>query len=113
MEMLKTNFTIEQIGKELADFLSHYIKVDKLILFGSYGYGNPRKDSDFDIAVISEDLKQMGILKKIELFSKAALMIDYRIELKGFSKQEFLNIEEGSMLELIKNKGKLIYPNPT
>lgn len=107
--MLKTKATIEEIGREVADFLSNYIKVDRLILFGSYGHGKARKDSDFDIAVISEDFERMGILKKIELFSKAAIMVDSRIELKGFSKQEFLNLEKGSMLELIKNEGKIIY----
>ncbi len=106
--MLKTTATIEQVGKELTDFLSQYIKVDRLILFGSYGYGHPRKDSDFDIAVISENFEQMNILGKIELFSKAALRIDSRLELKGFSKREFLKPEQGSMLELIKSKGKVI-----
>ena len=108
--MLKTAITIKQIGKEVTDFLSQYIKVDRLILFGSYGYGKPRKDSDFDIAVISKDFEQMSILEKIELFSKVALMVDSRVELKGFSKREFLNPGQGSILKLIKSKGKIIYP---
>lgn len=107
--MLKTKATIEEIGREVANFLSNYVKVDRLILFGSYSHGKAGKDSDFDIAVISEDFERMGVLEKIELFSKAAIMIDSRIELKGFSKQEFLNLEKGSMLELIKNEGKVIY----
>ena len=107
--MLKTDATIEQIGKEIADFLSRYIKVDRLILFGSYGYGTPREDSDFDIAVISEDLELMGIFERIKLFSKAALAVDSRVELKGFSKKEFLHPQKGTMFELIKNKGRTIY----
>ncbi|MFH1678150.1 MAG: nucleotidyltransferase domain-containing protein [Candidatus Omnitrophota bacterium] len=107
--MLKTTATIEEIGREIAGFFSSYIRVDRLILFGSYGYGEPRKDSDFDIAVISEDFEQMSILEKIELFSKTALMVDSRLELKGYSKQEFLNPARGSMLELIKNKGRVIW----
>lgn len=107
--MLKTNVTIEQIGREVVDFLSQYVKVDALILFGSYVYGNPREDSDFDIAVISEDLGKMGILEKMELFSKVALVVDSRVELKGFSREEFLNPQQGTILELIKNKGKVIY----
>ena len=107
--MLKTKATIEEMSREIADFLSNYVKVDRLILFGSYSHGKAREDSDFDIAVISEDFERMRVLEKIELFSKAAIMIDSRIELKGFSKQEFLNLEKGSMLELIKNEGKVIY----
>jgi uncharacterized protein len=107
--MLKTNATIEQIGKEVFDFLSKYITVDKLILFGSYAYGNYREDSDYDIAVVSKDFENMSVLKKIDLFSKASLMIDSRIELKGFSSKEFSDVEKGSMLEFIKSNGKLIY----
>jgi predicted nucleotidyltransferase len=109
MEMLKTKATIKEIGKEIVDFLSRYINVDRLILFGSYNEGNPRKDSDFDIAVVSENLEKMNILDKIDLFSKTSLMIDSRIELKGFSKKEFLNTEKGSILDEIKKKGRVIY----
>ena len=108
--MLKTQAVPEQIAKEVVNFLSNYIRIDRLILFGSYGYGNPRKDSDLDIAVISEDFERMSILEKMELFSKVAVVVDSRVELKGFSENEFLNPESGSILELIKNKGKLIYP---
>lgn len=107
--MLKTKATIAEIGKEIAEYLSSFIKVDRLILFGSYNYGKPRADSNFDIAVISEDFEEMSILEKIKLFSKVALMIDSRIELKGFSKQEFLHLEKGSMLEFIKKEGRVIY----
>ena len=107
--MLKTTVTIEQIGREVMDFLSLYIKVDRIILFGSYAQGNFRKDSDFDLAVISEDLEKMDILAKMELFSKTAIAVDSRVELKGFGKDEFLNPDKGSLLEAIKKQGKVIY----
>ena len=106
--MLKTKTTVEQIGRETVDFLSHYIKVDKAVLFGSYLYGTARKDSDFDIAIISEDLEKMDILAKMELFSKASLAVDSRLELKGFGKDEFLNPDKGSLLEMIKKRGQVL-----
>ncbi len=106
--MLKTDASIEQIAREVIDFLSGYIKVDKVILFGSYSYGTPRKDSDFDIAVISEDFEKMGVLEKIDLFAKTAISVDSRVELVGFSKKEFLNPEGFSFLRIIKDKGKVI-----
>ena len=40
-----------------------------MILFGSYAYGRPGKDSDFDIVVISPDLAGMNIIEKMELFA--------------------------------------------
>jgi predicted nucleotidyltransferase len=110
MAMFKTDVTIEQLSREIVDFLSVHIRVSRMILFGSYAYGRPRKDSDFDIAVISPDLAEMNILEKMELFAKAAVAVDSRIELKGFSAEKFLHPEQGSLLEMIKNSGKIIYP---
>jgi len=45
----------------------------------------------------------------MSLFSTAALEVDARVELKGFGKKEFLKAEKGSMIELIKRKGRVIY----
>ena len=106
--MLKAKATVEQIVRETVDFLSHYIKVERAILFGSYLYDNAREDSDFDIAIISEDLEEMDILAKMELFSKAAIAVDSRVELKGFGRKEFLNPGKGSLLEMIKEQGKVL-----
>ncbi len=100
---------IRSIAGKAAEVLSRSIKVDKLILFGSYAYGRPREDSDLDIAVISDDLGRMGMLERMKLFSMAVLEIDRRVELKGFDKKEFQKAAKGSMAELIKKRGKVIY----
>jgi len=109
--MLKAEATVEEIGRQVAEFLSRYISVEKIILFGSYAYGHPRPDSDFDLAIISQDLEKMDILKKIELFAKVSVIVDSRVELKGFSKKEFLEAAKGSLPEMIKNRGRIIYGN--
>ena len=106
--MLKTNASINQLAKEAADFLSKHIKIDQLILFGSYLYGTPREDSDIDIAVISEDFERMNVLKKIGLLSKVPVAVDSRLEIIGFSKKDFLNPQPASFLDLIKKKGKIL-----
>lgn len=108
--MLKTKATVEEIAKEVSEFLSKYIRISSLILYGSYAYGNPRQDSDFDIVVISDDFKKMNILERMDLFAKTALATDSRVEIKGFSEEEFLHPEEGSLLEIIKRNGKIMLP---
>lgn len=107
--MLKTTATAEGIGREIAVFLSSRIKVDRLIVFGSYVYGQPREDSDFDVAVISEDLSKMDIWERIKLFAQVALAVDSRVELRGFTEKEFRNPEHGSLLEMIKKRGKVVW----
>ena len=107
--MLKKNASIKQIAKEAADFLSKHIHLEKLILFGSYAYGKPRRDSDFDIAVISEDFEKMNFFDKIKLFARASMAVDSRLELLGFSKKEYLKPESASFLAFIKKKGKIVF----
>jgi uncharacterized protein len=107
--MLKENIDIETIVKDVAEFLSQYIKVEMLVLYGSYAYGTPREDSDFDIAVLSNDLEKINILEKIELFAKVPVAIDSRIELRGYTRNDFNNPQKGSFLEMIKKNGKIVY----
>lgn len=107
--MLNEKLNIEQLAEEIAEFLSNYMKVDQLILFGSYCHNNFREDSDIDIAVISEDLDKMNILERIKILSQTPIKIDSRIELKGYGRNEFLHPEPASMLALIKKEGRIIY----
>ena len=107
--MLKRNASIKQIIKEVVEFLSQHIQVEKLILFGSYVYGKPREDSDFDIAVISQDFENINILDKMSLFANTTKAVDSRVELRGFSKKEYLKPESASFLAFIKKKGKVVF----
>jgi len=55
----------KDISSELNDLVEKIktkIQVKKIILFGSYAYGNPGKDSDIDLCVITEDQR-----RKIEI----------------------------------------------
>jgi len=106
--MLKEAVNIDKIGQEIADYLSAYIRIDKIIVYGSYAYGEPREDSDIDIAVVSDNFREMSILEKIELLSKVSLAIDSRIEVKGFTRREYDHASAGSLVSLIRQKGKEI-----
>lgn len=44
----------ENIILELVDRLKKQYHPQKIVLFGSYAYGNPHKDSDIDLLVIKE-----------------------------------------------------------
>ena len=46
--------TQEQINKVVKTIIEDY-KPIKIILFGSYAYGHPTKDSDLDLLIIKDD----------------------------------------------------------
>ena len=106
--MVRTHDSIQKIGHEVFNFLSLHIKVEKLILFGSYLNKTQRLDSDIDMAVISADFAKMGVLKKINLLSKVPVAIDSRLELLGFTNKDFVKPEKISLLAFIKKTGQVL-----
>ena len=47
------------------------VRVAQIILFGSQSRGDTHKDSDVDLAVISEDFHGKGIFKRMDMIGQA------------------------------------------
>jgi len=65
---------------EFKDKLSKKIKVQKMILFGSYATGNYTKDSDIDLLIVSPDFNDKRFTKRSIGFYKhwsLDLPVDY------------------------------------
>lgn len=57
---------VNEVAGQIRSFLEvRKIKVDKIVLFGSYIKGNYKKDSDIDIAIISRDFDGKDIFQKV------------------------------------------------
>jgi len=95
--------------REIRDILSCYrkalkkhIRVKKVILFGSYTQGTAHKDSDIDVAVISEDFTG-DIFKDDRFVMRIAREIDLRIEPHPFRPEDFR--DENPLVWEIKKTG--------
>lgn len=73
-----------------------------IYLFGSYAIRKPRKESDIDIAVLSEKLKK-NWNKNEELLWKLGVDVDSRIEPIGFIPEDFENEFDPMVMEIKKN----------
>jgi len=87
---------------------------EKIILFGSYAYGNPRHTSDIDILIV-KDVKKNEI-RKYRIMAKQTLRdimlkndIDIDVIIDSWERiQERISIGDLFMKEIIE-KGKVIY----
>jgi len=99
---------IENIKKEIVTAL---IPLDpkKIILFGSYAYGNPTEDSDLDICVVEESYtnKFKEKTKIRELLSNIDISID--ILNPKVEEYEFYKNEYGSVYKDIEDRGILLW----
>jgi predicted nucleotidyltransferase len=90
--------------------IQNKIPVKQIILFGSYAYGNPRKDSDIDLCVITEDRRRkIEIIWAIQesLYKTAKHTVDllvYKPEEFKYRSDSVATIEK-----TISNKGIVIY----
>ncbi len=90
--------------------LRNKINVKGVLLFGSFAYGKPTKDSDVDLIVVSPDFSK--IRDRLIWLSRMRDDITYQIamDIIGYTPQEFDNLEKHSAIGAIaKKKGKWIY----
>ena len=85
------------------------VKVDRLILYGSYANGRPRPDSDIDIAVVSSTFNNKNILKRQELLGEAIFGLGEPVEAIGYSYKEFIKRSHLSFLFDIVSNGRTVY----
>ena len=95
---------IEQLSLAIAQ----EFKPDKIILFGSYAYGNPQDDSDVDLLVIlpykgSSFRKTWEILNKIQPKFAIDLLVRTPVEV-----EQRLGWNDFFLREIME-KGKVIY----
>lgn len=108
--MVKKQSQVNKILLDLAEGLKRKgIKVNKLILFGSYAKGNPHSHSDIDVAVISSTFNNKNLLKRQELLGEAIYELGESVEAIGYSYKEFTNRSRLSFLFDITSSGKIVY----
>jgi predicted nucleotidyltransferase len=84
---------------------------ERIILFGSYGYGNPDENSDLDICVISDsNIPKPERKKKIRYLLKG-ISIPKDILAPSVEEYEFYRKEVGSVYMEIDKKGKILWPS--
>ncbi len=95
--------------KEIANKIAKIIKPKKIILFGSYAYGNPNEYSGIDLCIIEESYdSKMNEKKKIrDILSDIKGSFD--ILVPTLKEYNFYKSEYGSVYKDIEEKGVVIW----
>lgn len=111
--MAKPTLSQSELKKLIANLVNdlegHRIRVDKIVLYGSYAQGCPREFSDVDIAIISPSFARKGLLKIQEELAMAVSKYLSIIEPIGVSPDEFDRAERTSFFGEIRRTGKVVY----
>ena len=100
--------------KDAINSIKKVLKIDKVILFGSYANGNPHQYSDIDLLVLSSELDpNVPKLKYLREVKDNANLFDADLQLFIYPTDVFekeLCVEK-SFIREIKNTGKVVYPH--
>lgn len=99
---------INQIRGPLADFyqkVSKKIRVDQVIVFGSYSTEMATEDSDIDVVVISDDFQNLISDKRLKILDQAAAFIRPGIVAAGFTRKELERANKFSIVGQARDQG--------
>jgi hypothetical protein len=106
-------FDQHRLRKRIERYITYVrreFNVQKAILYGSYAYGTPREGSDVDLLVLSEDFAQMTKVLRHQRLGWLAWQAgtDY-IRPIGFTRKEFEQASDLSLLGEIRERGIVVY----
>lgn len=102
--MVKSKNIIKKI-KEFKRLLTQDYNINKIILFGSHAKKSTHKDSDIDVAVISNDFKKINRISLLAELLETAQKVDINIEPIAFTYDEYLKCDPRTFLAEIKRTG--------
>jgi predicted nucleotidyltransferase len=82
---------IREIQKPLRQFtqaVSEHIRIDDIIVFGSYARGEATVDSDIDVIVVSKEFEKMPEDDRLSLLYRVSAFIRPEIQPWGFTPDE-------------------------
>lgn len=104
--------TASELKEVIADFarrLQGGIRVEVVILYGSYVHGTPHEWSDIDLAVISPDFEGVPVWKRQEMIARLTVHRHRGISPIGYPSSEYHNPGRHSFLREIIRTGRVVY----
>jgi predicted nucleotidyltransferase len=107
----KAQNIIDTTISSIVDTISHSIPTERIYLFGSYAYGTPQQDSDYDLFVVIPD----GAMRPIEAMRKIhhalyPLNLKRPVDVLADYKSKFNELKQYATLEhTVDRQGVLLY----
>ena len=95
----------KEIGDEIVKKILKTVKAEKIILFGSYAYGEPNKYSDIDLLIVEETVHSKIKEKLMIKESLKDIKIPKDILVVSKEEYEFYKDDFGSVIKEAYDKG--------
>ena len=110
--MVTSATELKQAIDEFIQLLQKGIRVEAVILYGSYAHGKPHQWSDIDLAVISPDFEDVSMPERQRMISKLTFRRPPDIAPIGYPSSEYHSPGRHSFLREIIRTGRVVYQAP-
>lgn len=108
--MVKTKAELEAIVQQYIQKLrDHHIRVEKVIVFGSYGRGTATEQSDIDLAFISSDFDRYNLFQRQMILASCRPRL-VRTDVLGYSPAMLDKRRQSPLIQQILSEGKSVFP---
>ncbi|NOZ61889.1 MAG: nucleotidyltransferase domain-containing protein [Calditrichaeota bacterium] len=108
--MVKKFADIKEIIFQYIENLQKQIRVERVILYGSYAEGRANEHSDIDLAIISPDINDENLIDYLQIITRAIpRKINIDIEPLIFSIEEYETASPLEFLGDIKKHGEILF----
>ncbi len=87
------------------------VRVQSVVLFGSYAHKRARDGSDIDLAIIAPQFSRINIRERFGTLGLANMTLRAPIQAIGYSPRQWRYPERGSFIDEVQQTGKVIYRN--
>ena len=101
-----------ELDRRLDDFVRRLrarIRLEAVVLYGSFAKGTAGESSDIDVAVVSPDFEGLSTWDRQEIIARATVGRAYRLAPIGFPSSEYHNPGPHSFLREIIRTGRVVY----
>lgn len=98
----------QQIAQRFVNSLGYRLDIKKAILFGSSAVSTAGKDSDIDLLIISDEFKNMPLVKRLVFLShsRGQEFSSWPMDILGYTPDEFEKLSQiSSMFAEVKKNG--------
>jgi len=85
------------------------IRVEQVVLFGSYARQRAREGSDIDLAIIAPQFAHLNLRERYETLGLANMTLREPIQAIGYTPRQWREAERGSFADEIRRTGRVVY----
>ena len=108
--MVRTRTQVKSLVKQYSQNLeARGVRVQTVVLFGSYARLDAHTGSDIDLAVIAPQFAHLNIRERYETLGLANMELRAPIQAIGYAPRQWRYPERGSFIDEIQRTGQIIF----